>query len=191
MHRGRPLSNRLGRNHISAGYSSILGRESNCTCRAPILRTVLTSRTLHPTRLPSEGMRNGVIASLLVVAILVGAGAAYITGIASERTITSLTTRTITLTSSTASGVFIEEVIVQPEVINEICVGGAFNETTTYLLSVAGNNQTASTVTTETLTAVSTVTVYENVTIVSGGSTCTEINPYYNVTQTPVCGPCA
>jgi len=146
-------------------------------------------------------MRNGAIASLLVVAILVGAGAAYITGIASERTITSLTTRTIilttpttrtiTLTSSTASGVFIEEVIVQPEVINEICVGGAFNLTTTYLLSVAGNNQTAATVTTETLTAVSTVTVYENVTIISSGSTCTEINPHYNVTQTPACGPCA
>ena len=136
-------------------------------------------------------MRNGVIASLLVVAILVGAGAAYITGIASERTVTSLTTRTITLTSSTASGVFIEEVIVQPEVINEICVGGAFNLTTTYLLSIAGNNQTATAVATETLTAVSTVSIYENVTIVSSGSTCTEINPYYNVTQTPVCGPCA
>jgi hypothetical protein len=93
--------------------------------------------------------------------------------------------------------VVIEEVIIQPEVINAICIGRFTNLTSTaYLIPVSSNaysigNQTGETTTTETLRAISTVTVYDNVTMISGSTTCTLINPHYNVTQSPTCPPCA
>ena len=46
-------------------------------------------------------MRNGVISALLVVAILAGAGAGFVAGNSNERTITSVLTTTLTLTSGT------------------------------------------------------------------------------------------
>jgi len=55
-------------------------------------------------------MRNGAIASLLVVAILVGAGVGYLAGYANEHTVTSsftavsTTTVTVTITGNSSSG---------------------------------------------------------------------------------------
>jgi hypothetical protein len=49
-------------------------------------------------------MRNGVIASLLIVAILVGAGAGYLIGYASERTVTSISTFVTTSTTTIIGG---------------------------------------------------------------------------------------
>jgi hypothetical protein len=54
-------------------------------------------RIIRPTRLPSEGMRNGAVAVVLVVAILTGAGAGYLVGSTTQRTITSTSISTSTL----------------------------------------------------------------------------------------------
>ena len=83
-----------------------------------------------------------------------------------------------------------EVVVVQPEIVNEICVGFIRNSTisSAYSLPSQGINETNAIgiVTTSTIYQnYTTRTIYENITIVSNGTTtCTEINPYYNVTQT-------
>ena len=53
------------------------------------LEPVLMGRTLHPLKATLWGMRNGAIASLLIVAIVVGAGAGYFIGYSNERTSTT------------------------------------------------------------------------------------------------------
>jgi len=122
---------------------------------------------------------------LVAVVVLAMVLLAFVAGESTPRTVT--TTRTYTLTSSVQSGVLIEEVVVQPEYLNEVCVLFVTNQTATYLLGAGGNGQV--TTKTETLTAASTVTIYMNATIIGDGSTCTEINPYYNTTFNG-CGPC-
>jgi hypothetical protein len=149
-------------------------------------------------------MRNEAIASLLVVALIIGIAFGTVlfprtltltSTQTTTHTVTISTTRTITSSSVTNSPAVVEEVIIQPEVINEICIGEFTNSTSTaYLTPVSPNassigNQTTTT-TTETLRAISTVTTYDNVTMVSGSITCTLINPHYNVTQSSTCPPC-
>ena len=53
-------------------------------------------------------MKNGTVAALLVVAILVGAGAGYLAGSGRQATSTSISTTTVTMTttSTSASGSF-------------------------------------------------------------------------------------
>ena len=84
-----------------------------------------------------------------------------------------------------------DEVVVQPVVTNDVCILYLASQTTTHLLPASGNILASTTFTTVTYTA-STVTVYENATIFSGSSTCTEINPYYHpATEMTPCGICA
>ena len=86
-----------------------------------------------------------------------------------------------------------EVVVVQPEVVNGICIADITNTTiqSTYYLPLQGINESNALgiVTTSTVYQnSSTKTVYDNVTIISNGTTtCTEINPHYNVTQSEGC----
>jgi len=125
------------------------------------------------------------LAAVLVLATVV---LAFVAGESTSRTVT--VTRTIMLTSSAGGGAVTEEFIVQPAVTNEICVLYGGYQITTYLLRATGNTQEVTTTVTETSYALNTITIYENVTIFSSGSACTEINPHYQATQTPPCGPC-
>jgi hypothetical protein len=137
----------------------------------------------------------GAVVVVLVVLVLAFAGIAF-TNLSQTHTVTISTTRTITFSSVANSRVVIEEVIIQPKVINLICINEFTNLTSTaYLIPVSSNtssigNQTGETTTTETLRAISTVTVYNNATMISGSITCTLINPHYNVTQSSTCPPC-
>jgi hypothetical protein len=108
-------------------------------------------------------------------------------------TLTTLTTRlTYTLFSLSGSNhsIFIVtgQVVVEPEVINGICTLSYQNTTVTtrYYLPTTGitNNSIGILSTSTTFDNESTTTNYQNATIIFGTSTCTEINPYYNVTQT-------
>lgn len=132
------------------------------------------------------------VLALVVVSLVAGMEFTNLEGRSYSTTITVSSTRTITLTSSSSLNgppVIIEEVILEPEIINEICIGLLATTTSTAYLIGIGNQTAAVTTTTETLSVISTTTLYYNVTIVSDGSTCTEINPHYNVTSR--CGPCA
>lgn len=132
-----------------------------------------------------------VLATVAVVVIMV---LAFVAGEADTRivTTTAVFTTTVTFTPANSSGFVVEEVVIQPEILNEMCILSLTNQTTTFLLYAEGGSRVKTTVTTETLTALSTVTIYENATIVSDGSTCTDINSHYNVTQTTMsCPPCA
>lgn len=131
----------------------------------------------------------GTVAIVLVLIVL-----SFLVGSLTSRT-TTTTTRTVFL-SSAGSSVVTEEIIVQPEVFNDICAQGGTNATTTLfvapfssLVSVLGN-KTANT-TTVTLVAVTFATIYNNVTEAVNGTTCTLINPHYNATQSVSCLPCA
>lgn len=113
-------------------------------------------------------------------------------------TVTVSTTRTVTVTSPSGAPVVIAEVIIQPEVINEVCLLQYRNATSTaYLVSVTsstsnggtGSFQATGTTTTVTLRAINTITLYYNVTYVDSTTTCTDINSHYHVTNT--CPPCA
>jgi len=65
-------------------------------------RAVLMSRTLHPLGIPSDVMRNGMIASLLIVAILASAGAGYFIGVSNQQTVTNeQTTTSVSTTTAT------------------------------------------------------------------------------------------
>jgi len=133
---------------------------------------------------------------LVAVAVLVMVLLAFVAGESTPHTVTTTQisftphtitmTLTLTLTSSSQQGVLVEEVDVQPVYHNAICALWVANQTATYLLGVGGNGQV--TTKTESLTA-GTITKYENITFVNSGSTCTEINPYYNKTFNG-CGPC-
>lgn len=125
---------------------------------------------------------------VMVLAILASAVAELATH---PVTVTVSTTRTATVTQLNGASGVIEEVIVQPEVINLICPAEhTENSTSTAYLMAASNGglRATSTTTTETLIAVSTVTIYENVTMVGSGTTCTDINPHYGVRS--ACPPC-
>jgi hypothetical protein len=137
----------------------------------------------------------GAVLVVLVVLVLAFASIAF-TNLSQTHTVTISTTKTITFSSVANSHAVIEEVIIQPEVINSICIGQLTNLTSTaYLIPVSLHassigNQTGETTTTETLRAINTVTVYDNATVISGSITCTLINPHYNVTQSSTCPPC-
>src|SRR5579863_2013633 len=73
-------------------------RNKSARCRTLPSPGVLKDRTIHPMRLSLSGMRNAKVASLLVLAILAGAGAGYLAGNANERTITSTFTSTFSTT---------------------------------------------------------------------------------------------
>jgi hypothetical protein len=131
-----------------------------------------------------------VIAVLAIVALAFGSLA--FSNLSQTHTV--MTTTTVTILSAKSPFV-VEEVIIQPQEINDVCIIQLTNSTSTaYLTPVfstvgGGGGQTATT-TMETLRAVTTATVYANVTEINGGTTCTIINPHYNVMQTPSCPPC-
>ena len=90
-----------------------------------------------------------------------------------------------------------KELVIESEVVNEICVAQETTTTSTaYVVTASptsnslGSTSTMPSTTTETLSALGTTTAYENVTVASGTVTCTEINPHYNVTQSLDCPPC-
>ncbi len=132
-----------------------------------------------------------------IVTTTVVSSATTLTNVYITNTITS-TQLTNVLISSTIYPVFYvtEVVVVQPEVVNGICILGITNTTvhSTYNLPSQGMNETNAIgiVTTSTIYQnYTTPTIYENATIISNGTTtCLEINPYYNVTNTN-CGICA
>ncbi len=86
-----------------------------------------------------------------------------------------------------------ELLVIKPEVVNEICVLFPENQTissTYYLPSqiTNGTNPIGIVTTSIDYQNETTSTDYANVTIISNGSTtCTEINPYYNVSQSNSC----
>lgn len=83
-----------------------------------------------------------------------------------------------------------EVVVVRPEFVNDICVGFSTNQTissTYYLPSqfINATNPIGFVTTSVVYENESAATRYNNITgIYNGTTTCTEINPYYNVTQT-------
>ncbi len=120
---------------------------------------------------------------LVVAVVLVMMALALIVGTSTSRTLT-------TTIAGNNPGVAIEEVIIQHESVNGICFVYTTNSTTTLLLRASNESVSATTTETETFVGATTVTVYRNVTLVSGTLTCTEINPHYGVT-TSTCPPCA
>jgi hypothetical protein len=91
---------------------------------------------------------------------------------------------------------YVTEVAVEePVLTNEICVLFAGNTTlsTTYILPTTGLNGPSpigSVTTSISYDNYTTNTIYENVTMISNGSSCTLINPYYG-TQSSNCPECA
>jgi hypothetical protein len=78
------------------------------------IATVLRVRTKRPMRSPYQGMRNGVVLSLLVVVIIMGTGVGYLFGSANERAVTSVSTFVTTsastntfVTTSTSTTTFV------------------------------------------------------------------------------------
>jgi hypothetical protein len=133
----------------------------------------------------------GAVVAVLAILVLALAAIGY-SGLGEARVVT--TTRTVTVLSA-KSPVITEEVIVQPQLVNEVCIIQLTNSTSTAYVSQVNGTLTslgggAAVTTTETLRALTTATVYANVTEISGGITCTIINPHYNVTQAPYCPPC-
>ncbi len=131
----------------------------------------------------------GVVLTVFVAAFLVGIG---FTDSTVQQQTTSFTTTTTTtmfvsekLDNSNIS--IVKEILIEHVLTNEICVANLENTTvTTTLFSATGNSENSLYVTLSTITISydSTSTIYENATIISNGSTCTEINPYYNVSTT-------
>ena len=127
-------------------------------------------------------VREGLITAAVIVLVVL----AFVLGGATSH---EAVTRTVTFTPTHA----VEAVIIQPELVNEVCILVRTNQTSTaYLLQGAITDEATSTTTTESFIATNTITIYKNATIISNGSTCTEVNPYYGtVAQTATCGPCA
>jgi hypothetical protein len=136
----------------------------------------------------------GAVITVLAILVLAFASVAF-TILNQAHTSTISTTRTVTILSA-RSPVVTEEVIIQPQEINDICIIQLTNSTSTSYLAPVNStvniigSQTART-TTEILRAITTATIYDNVTEISSGVTCTFINPHYNVTQSLACPPCA
>lgn len=85
-----------------------------------------------------------------------------------------------------------EELVVQPQLRNEVCI--LFSTNTTSTIYLEGGTQiengsyrqtTTLSTTTQTIVLSSTATLYENITV----GHCTEVNPHYNVSSS--CPPCA
>ena len=68
--------------------------------------TVLTRGSITRVNETSRSMKNGTIASLLVVAILIGATAGFFAGTSSQRTTTLLATTTLTTTSTLSTSTY-------------------------------------------------------------------------------------
>lgn len=87
-----------------------------------------------------------------------------------------------------------EEAIVEPEFVNEICIIERTNTTVDvrYILpteGLNGSNPIGFITTSISYENSTTTTIYENVTMISDGITCTLINPHYG-TQPNSCPPC-
>ena len=127
----------------------------------------------------------GILSVIVVLPLIVLA--INLMGPSQPKMVTITATQTIAIQPPGGSPA-IEEVIIQPEIINEVCILQRTNATSTAYLPSARNASVAGTTTTETLLALSTATVYLNATVISGPSTtCTVINPYYHVTQSSSC----
>jgi hypothetical protein len=135
------------------------------------------------------------IGVIILAAFPAGFGYSYL---GKQPNITSThTTVTYVQISGTNHSLFYvtEVVIVEPAVINDICVLWNTNTTvsTSFILPTEGINGSnpIGLLTTQTIYQnESTTTVYENVTEVSNGVTCTLINPHYDVSQSNNCPPC-
>ena len=131
----------------------------------------------------------------MVVSFAAGLGFANF-GSRSYSTITIYRTGTFTTilrsSGSNASTAIITEVIfAEPELINDVC---ALETTlalhTSYFIGSTQIASSSAALTPATMTTTSvflsgaTTTLYNNATVISNGTTCTETNPHYNVTQT-------
>lgn len=109
---------------------------------------------------------------------------------------TTITSVTYVQISGTNHSVFYvtEYVEVEPEYINEICIAFATNTTIHSSYSfpsvINGSNPIGIITTSTSYDNFSTTTLYENVTEISSGTTCTLLNPHYNLTITQTCSPC-
>lgn len=102
-------------------------------------------------------------------------------------TVTQTTVMYVQVSGTNHSVFFVtEKVVVEPELINAVCMlQMTLTSYTTYYLpseEINGSNPIGI-VTTTTVNSVSTMTKYENATIISGSMTCLDINPHYNVSQ--------
>lgn len=137
----------------------------------------------------------GAIAVIILVAFASGFGlGTSVQPSTSTYTITTFTDTTVTyiqLSGSDHSVFYVtEKVVVEPEVINEICIGRMTNTTvsTTYYLpseQINGTSPIGIMTTSTTYLNYTTTTLYENATVIMDStSRCTLINSHYNVTQT-------
>ncbi|MDG7010448.1 MAG: hypothetical protein JRN16_05555 [Nitrososphaerota archaeon] len=127
----------------------------------------------------------GAVLAVAAIAVLAYSTFAYATDV---RTTTA--TSTLTVYPATGSPYSVELVVIQPVYVNGICVVEATNSTYTTYLVGGGTVGAVSHTTTETVSALSTVTLYYNATIAESGTTCTLVNPHYGASSSS-CPPCA
>jgi hypothetical protein len=145
----------------------------------------------------SQPIRNYTrVALAIVIAALVIGSVVYLIVLPNNRTIVTTTL----FSFPSGASIVTEEIIIEPEVINSICILQSTLTTSTAYVVAANSSKGSETdgvqmntvsTTTKTFSALSTTTVYDNVTnIIQNVTSCTLINPHYNVTQSSTCAPC-
>jgi hypothetical protein len=144
---------------------------------------------------------------VIVISLLIGVQSSYLlnrvsttqTEVVTASTDTVLTITTYFQVYESSHSIFLvrEDIVLQPEVINDICIAEITNTTisSSYYIpseTINGTNLIGIITTSIIYQNSATTTLYENITETNSGSTCTLVNPYYNVTQTEsIVGACA